>query len=251
MDPNEKVATDKVGKLENEIKVLKNEVQAVLLDLRESYLNMENPFNSFANPASIQPIVINEQNSAREPLRDQPRKDGHKSEFSQPGIEEPGASSKIEGAASDNQIAAIDSLEKRNHVKIMGDERKKPQRTDDEPATWAAPDCKHDTQKNARFDLVTMAGLAGWVEHSTKKIGRERTVAVLEMSELMGHISADLKPVLIKLITLAPQSTPEQSGRTRDYIHSLAKINSLLGSDNREETALLLLSLESGEINHG
>jgi hypothetical protein len=59
MDQNEKVSNEKITRLENEIKVLKNEVQAVLLDLRESYLNMENPFNAVAGPAAIQPIVIN------------------------------------------------------------------------------------------------------------------------------------------------------------------------------------------------
>ena len=67
MDQNEKFANDKITKLENEIKVLKNEVQAVLLDLRESYLNMENPFNSAANPAAAQSIVITERAPVREP----------------------------------------------------------------------------------------------------------------------------------------------------------------------------------------
>jgi len=38
METNEKLA-----QLENEIKVLKNEVQAVLLDLRDKYLEAENP----------------------------------------------------------------------------------------------------------------------------------------------------------------------------------------------------------------
>jgi len=36
---------ERVVKLEDEVKVLKNEVQTVLLDIRESYLNRENPFS--------------------------------------------------------------------------------------------------------------------------------------------------------------------------------------------------------------
>jgi hypothetical protein len=249
MDSNEKIPNDKVAKLENEIKVLKNEVQAVLLDLRESYLNMENPFNSAANPATIQPIVINGQAPTREPTTDQTRKAGHKSESSKPGIEAPSANLKPIETESKNQTAGENSPDERYDAKIACDDKNKSPNTGQESPT--AQCSGQSDQKNSKLDLVTMAGLAGWVEQSTNKIGRERTVAVLEMSELMGRVSSDLKPVLIKLITLAPVSALEHSGRTRDYVHSLAKINSLLGSDNREATALLLLSLESGEINHG
>ena len=49
---------DRVTKLEEELKILKNEVQAVLLDLRESCLNRKNPFNNQAPPIAAQPIII-------------------------------------------------------------------------------------------------------------------------------------------------------------------------------------------------
>lgn len=44
--------------LEEELKVLKNEIKSVLLDLREQYLNIQNPFNSSMSPnvgASVGP----------------------------------------------------------------------------------------------------------------------------------------------------------------------------------------------------
>ena len=59
--------TEKLSQLEDEIKVLKNEVQAVLLDLRESCLNFENPFNPQASPASNQTIAVNLQSPANQP----------------------------------------------------------------------------------------------------------------------------------------------------------------------------------------
>jgi hypothetical protein len=96
-----------------------------------------------------------------------------------------------------------------------------------------------------------VAGLTGWVEESTKKLGKERTEAVVDISEVMGYVGGDLKPIILKLIALAPQSAGMSPPRTRDYIDSLIQINSLLGKDNREETALLLLSLVSGDKNHG
>jgi hypothetical protein len=52
---------DKVTQLEDEIKILKNEVQSVLLDLRESFLKNENPFNAGGFTQAAQPIIINQQ----------------------------------------------------------------------------------------------------------------------------------------------------------------------------------------------
>ena len=51
---------DRVTQLGDEIKILKNEVQAVLLDIRESYLNRENPFNPDISPMSSPPIMISQ-----------------------------------------------------------------------------------------------------------------------------------------------------------------------------------------------
>ena len=49
---------DKVTQLEDEIKILKNEIQAVLLDLRESYLNLENPVSRELPPFAEQHIMV-------------------------------------------------------------------------------------------------------------------------------------------------------------------------------------------------
>ena len=55
---------DKVTQLEDEIKILKNEIQAVLLDVRESYLNLENPVSRELPPFAEQHIVLSTPPSA-------------------------------------------------------------------------------------------------------------------------------------------------------------------------------------------
>jgi hypothetical protein len=248
MDQNEKVANDKISKLENEIKVLKNEVQAVLLDLRESYLNVQNPFNSSASPAAVQPIVINQQAPAQEskpeskskgsPKPESKAKESPKTEFVELNEDPHGESTQI----AESRVEKIRSMVRvaPNPPSQQGEQESRP---------LISPE--NGIKKNARLDLVTVAGLTGWVEESTKKLGRERTEAVLDISEVMGYVTGDLKPIILKLIALAPQAPAGIPPRTRDYIDSLIQINSLLGKDNREETALLLLSLVSGDKNHG
>jgi hypothetical protein len=248
MDQNEKVANDKISKLENEIKVLKNEVQAVLLDLRESYLNVQNPFNSSASPVAVQPIVINQQAPAQESKPESGFKESPKPESR--AKENPKAESlKMD---QDSQVEGLPVPESRART-VRTELRASPNPTSKHSEEESRPPVLAESafKRNGRLDLVTVAGLTGWVEESTKKLGRERTEAVLDISEVMGYVTSDLKPVILKLIALAPQAPAGIPPRTRDYIDSLIQINSLLGKDNREETALLLLSLVSGDKNRG
>jgi hypothetical protein len=71
------------------------------------------------------------------------------------------------------------------------------------------------------------------------------------MSQAMGYLPGEIKPILSKLIELAPVSTPEGPGGTWNYLDSLMKINKLVSQDNRDETALQLLSRVSGDTKRG
>jgi hypothetical protein len=239
MDQNDKVANDKISKLESEIKVLKNEVQAVLLDLRESYLNVQNPFNSNPNPSAVQPIVITQQTAAPE----------EKSEPMSRDFQRPEAL-KAEKSPSSMPMPETITQSATEHLKTETSRHFEP-RTHLELERQPARSSEIEVKKSPRLDLAVVAALMGWVDEATKKLGKERTEAILDISEAMGYVPDDLKPILVKLIALAPKSTADSPLRTRDYINSLIKINSLLGKDNREETALLLLSLVSGDQNNG
>ncbi len=215
--------TEKVSQLENEIKVLKNEVQAVLLDLRESCLNFENPFNTQASLEGGQPVSVNVQTSMREPepkdARTKAKKEVELVEETNPTVDEP------EPATAHEEVTGAERLKIDTGIK----------------STAPPNSC------GAKVDITTIAALTGWVSESTRQLGRERTEAVLDMSEIMGYLSRDLKAILLKLIYLAPEGHYEDVP-TREYLNSLLKIASLLSADNKSEAALL--SILSEEEHH-
>jgi hypothetical protein len=215
--------TEKVSQLENEIKVLKNEVQAVLLDLRESCLNFENPFNAQASLAGGQPVSVNLQTSTTEPepkdTHTKAKKEVEIVEETKPTVDEP------EPVTAHEEVTGAERLKVATEIKA------------------AAPLNSH----SAKVDITTIAALTGWVSESTKQLGRARTEAVLDMSEVMGYLSRDLKAILLKLIQLSPEGHYEDVP-TREYLNSLLKIASLLGADNKSEAALL--SILSEEEQH-
>jgi len=232
MDQTDKLANDKITKLENEIKVLKNEVQAVLLDLRESYLNMGNPFNTVADPTTIQPIVIN---TNSRPHTEETAAVNHKSD-----------PVRLEGKplpeSKEQPDADLEST--RREMQTVSEVNAVHKSTTDKLVDFSAP-------KNGKLDILTVAGLVNWVEEATQKLGKERSIAVLEMSQAMGYLAEGIKPIVVNLIELSEDSPIEHIPRHKVFLDALIKLNRLLSHGNLEQIAMELLLMESGDTKNG
>ena len=240
----------KVTKLEDEIKILKSEVQAVLLDLREYHLNNENPFGlGDAAPPQMaaQPIIINQPapvaqeppaaDDKQENTTSQEERESKPAAVKKPdtGAEPEDRLSKPAGInESDNGVEPANKAEPIAE-EIAHEEVKMVSPTEIEPVTRVKPG--KAAAYNGRASLATIAGLAQWVAESTKRLGQERVKVILEISEMMGHLTPDIKQVLVKLIDITPDG---HSGEvtTRDYLVSLVELASLLGKGDESEVAL-------------
>jgi archaellum component FlaD/FlaE len=237
-------SNDKVAQLQDEIKILKNEVQAVLVDLRESYLNRENPFSADASAMAQQPAAIN-LNLGMSPAMPQQPKEINKDEpppvaeeqTDEPELEEDqdseliGVGKPVDEPEPDyqQQLAAIRETARK--------EVKRAWRPDMEMGAHIKPE---DTSNgdDGKASMATIAALAQWVTELAKRLGRERAEAILDISEMMGHLSRDVRKVLVKFINLTPEVPPGEVS-TRDYLVSLVELEYLLGKSSNSELALL------------
>jgi archaellum component FlaD/FlaE len=222
-------SNDKVAQLQDEIKILKNEVQAVLVDLRASYLNRENPFNADASAMARQPANINkdEPPPVAEEQPDEPKlEEDQEQESELIGVGEP-----VDEPEPDyqQQLAAIRETARK--------EVKRAWRPDMEMGAHIKPE---DTSNgdDGKASMATIAALAQWVTELAKRLGRERAEAILDISEMMGHLSRDVRKVLVKFINLTPEVPPGEVS-TRDYLVSLVELEYLLGKSSNSELALL------------
>jgi len=214
---------DRVEQLEHEMTILKNEIQAVLLDLRESYLARENPFEPGSPTMTAQPPDMGqtpeetdvedgtESESAGEPPTDDPDYDCDNPEF----IAEEIAQEEVKRAWRPEVKSKSGPLE-----------------------------LSEIARENTSLAMV--AALTHWVAESTNQLGQEGAKAVVEISELMGNMPRDTKNILFKLISLRPS---EHSGEitTRTYLSCLLKLTDLLGKCNKTEATLISLVLEQKE----
>jgi len=248
---------DRLTQLEDEIKIMKNEVQAVLLDLRESYLNTENPFNSSAAPVAAQPIIINNPAPvAPEEKKDDvvPEEESPESQIAEVGVLDD------EPELSDESV--LDSEPEPDSGSGLLDDGPE---LDYEPGADAGKETAREEVKRAwrpaiesephfgfretttgalsgdAISIAAMAELAQWIDDTVKQSGCERTETILDISEKMGYLSPDLRKILVKFIN---PILGEYSGKveTRDYLGSIIKFSRLLGKEeNKSEIALLYI----------
>lgn len=262
---------DKVTQLEDEIKILKNEVQAVLLDLRESYLNNENPFNTAMQPMANQPIIINQPAPAPVPVPseppDVPEDVKEETRIPEPAVNEPETDTVVPEAEmvkeKEEPLEKLPDYQAESREELTGavemtdePEMRAGEETGPEEGSRAwrpqigntAPFMSGGTNNGSggKIDLDNIAGLAQWVEEAVIKLGPERTEAVLDISEMMGHVSQELKNILVKFIRPVPEGLTNKIS-TRDYLASLIELTGLLGKDNRSEVALLYILCQEND----
>jgi hypothetical protein len=262
---------DKVTQLEDEIKILKNEIQAVLLDLRESFLINKNPFRVDAPspvpqpPITIEPVPtpaatvcpnsVTETVSAAtcvevlpEPAYPNP---GNISALEHGEMEEPLSggvsfeSSQSEELESDTETIGQHSVETKHITGKVNSPAAKEWRVKSAGSGICSPS-GNSALKSENIEISVIAKLADWVGDSVKQLGTRKTETMLDIAEMMAYIGPDLKVILSKLIL--PLGTVEiNKSDARDYLASWLKLADILGRDNKPEIALFYILCQEAE----
>jgi len=245
---------ERVNRIENEIKVLKNEVQAVLLDIRESYLNRENPFNPEVSAIPIQPAIasISTSQTVPPPLGGQipvdraPAREQEEDEL--PDIEEMNDNvvsarkqqKRQKVADLSEEEESTDQEELNMNDEIAQEEVKRVLQSDIRPVSSSrVRKTDGNSRGSGKTDLITIAGLTQWATDTAKRLGREKTETILDISEIVGLLTPELKNILTKFID---RTSDEYNGNPtiRDYIASLVELEKLLGMNIKSDEMALL-----------
>ncbi len=230
---------DRVNQLEDEIKVLKNEVQAVLLDIRESYLNRENPFNPDVSAIPIAPaIAISTAQPQqppvpmREPVNRAPKVD----------LEDERQEEHPEEEHLDDKGETVGEEEFDDGEETAQEEVNRVWQSDVQRASNSGSRKSNGSSGgngNGKVDLITIAGLTQWVMDTVQRLGREKTETILDISEIVGLLTPELKNILAKFIGRA-SGEGNGDATIRDYITSLVELERLLGMNIKSEEMALL-----------
>jgi len=209
MNPEQRVKV-----LEEEVSVLKNEIKAVLLDIREHYLNYQNPFAH--GGASLG-------NDSELPLDESPEERVQSVELG--GDEPPPKVEKVgsEEAGSEEELTPMCPVNSPDEAR------------------------RQSSRDKSKVDLITIAGLTQWVDQATVRIGKDRAEALVEVGYTMGRLSSGFREVLVRLVRLSPSEHANGRVTARDYLAVLVQLEGFLGRSTQPETTLLSILSNDGE----
>ena len=99
-----------------------------------------------------------------------------------------------------------------------------------------------------KIDLSLVLMLARWAEEGIRRIGKRKVEGILEIYELAGHLSPDLKEILLKLIHLSDTEEPQDKVTIKDLLAVLLQLDALVGKNQRVDLKLLSLLLGGEEL---
>ena len=244
----------RIAAIEEELKVLKNEIKTVLLDIREHYLNVQSPFNKFnrvveEDDDDLECNVKKTNDYAKVETKDTKEKIllvGANNALPAKSPAEEAEGDSMGSSLLDTVLTGVNADYKEKLSDFEEDsDQKNPKESRRKKADLKYP------KDNGKVDLVIIAALAKWVKQATAMLGKERVEALVEVSCTMRQFPAEIKDVLIKLVRLSHYDNDNgKMTSAKDYLSILAQLDSLLGSEHQDEALLSILSMMS-ESNNG
>lgn len=254
---------DRVATLETEFKIIKGEIKALLLDVRETVNDMENPFRS-PGQAIGSPEGMNERLAE---ARDFPA-------IENPLIKEISAADNIEavideknGKIPEEKALAIEEkfpaaevkkfrLEEpedekpENRPEIQGIIEKlqenSPQPVRESPKITEAPEIQEKKAEpeeaprelpNIRMEnginTYTLVELMRWTDYTLSTIGRKKLEEVLDLYALTGHLPEKVKDVILNIAKLSTANVAEDGQATmKDNITVVSQLHEILSPED-------------------
>ncbi|MDD5288580.1 MAG: hypothetical protein PHY28_05655 [Dehalococcoidales bacterium] len=240
--------TETVKRLDDEVKVIKNEIQAVLLDIRETYLNRENPFNPEVSAPTISSVVAASMmgmgggGQASAPRKEKPQEEkGEKEEDVTSSKISKTEETSMKNEPTDRSEPEGESMTTEDKIAQEG-VKERAWGSELKPALPNVSPNGHNGHNvsNGKINLSIIAEMAQWVNEAVRKLGYDKTETILDVAEIVGHLKPELKTILVKFAKRVPAQEIAESPSTRDYIGLLVKLEGLLGMNSKSDEIGLL-----------
>lgn len=192
----------KLASLEEEVSVLKNEIKAILKEVRIAVLAQENPFARVAvNSSPVAPAPPQEPQAPREAPRVVPLREG---------VEAP--------AEPGSAVEEAPLAPKRRPVHR-------------EPEAAPPP----PVRPPRRWSMTKLAALMAWTQDTAEQLTAAELAIVLSLARYGGVIDTELEETLVRLAANADQPQGRPRASVSEFVLALRELDALL---NEEETGV-------------
>ena len=252
---------------EDELNLIKNQIQQTLLDIREHILDTTNPFIVRAIPAlehgtggALDAAVgVDGAADSETETYEEISEDVVEEQMEEPGAEEDEILKSDLGAPGEEEDVLVDSVDEPGDEESIFEEeaggKDEEDLIDEElPADeLGEADAEGDAEEDGLeavdapqaepMDLISLAGLVRWVAATLERVGRARIEVLLDAYELAGRMSPEVKSVARTLCELADED-PCAGIPVRDIVGAMMRLEGVLGNGDGHSSRLLSLIYE-------
>jgi hypothetical protein len=224
-------ADKKLTTLEEELKLLKGELKQSLASVRDYLLNMELPASEFANvlasldSAGTQKITLDGSlaNKILPKSKDELAQEEEQEKVTEPESELPPEEEQINQDENPESEASLEEEETGEPDESLTPDAELPLE-EETPMEYA----KINAEASQAIPKVNLlANLIGWVAKAKKEIGSEQIPTFLEVYGISGHLSPELKEVILQLAEITSEQ-PENANIAELWSQSMLSLHGIL-----------------------
>lgn len=236
--------SERVSKLEEEVKITKGEIKKVLVDIREMMNYAENPFYGMeiiaAKPEKkLKQDELSEQNKKEDVEKGDVEEGLPLQEEIIPETEELHVE-EMESRQVQNKSVKHNSGTKKEDVEKEDVEEELPLQEKMLIERKEKPEFKENETSDERMSLLTFFKMARWTEYMLNKWDQEKFRAILDFYELSGNLLANQKQLLLSISEFCIAAQLD-----KDLFLDIYRLNEVL---NSQEDTYLLKKIVEGEI---
>ncbi len=235
----EETPEGKIAKLEKEIELLKGSIKRLLMDIRETLNNLENPFQSLQNLAEVvSPAAKPQQVQILPPPPAPPESVKNEEE-----VVEEDREKKEELEEVDKNVSPSSIFKEDKSREIVEKDKEVMEKE------WIK--FKEEMGLLTKIDLATLLNLMEWVSNMLKKYDQETLKKLMDIFEYVGYINPKTKDFIIKVIEV---SSAVDGSNLEEVILDLYRLHKIINpNDTSMDSKILLLILNrrlgSGNLN--
>ena len=195
-------------------------------------------------PEQVEHALVDDELDAPEP--DRPEKAADDSSMAIDPSPRPASRPKVSSSGRQGKAATSRARRPGGAERRPDSADAQPDEPEDETSRGPA-DGPSESHVRDTLDLATLAGLATWTDQVVAKLGRQNLDPLLELSELRGNLSKEVKEVILALARLFDGRRAEGELTAREMISLQAQLEALSGSGTPADARLLPFLIQ-GEL---
>lgn len=238
----EETPEGKIAKLEKEIELLKGSIKRLLMDIRETMNNLENPFQSLQNLAEVVgPAAKPSQVQILPPPPAPPESVKNEEEVVE---EDKGKEEELVEKEVDKNVSPSSIFKEDKSSEAINDKNREVMKKEE-------VEFKEEVGLFTKMDLATLLNLMEWVSNMLKKYDQDTLKRLMDIFEYVGYISPETKDFIVKVIDV---SSVVDGSNLEEMILDLYRLHKIMNpSDTSMDSKILLLLLNrklgSGSLN--